>query len=53
MKKPRTQKRMSDEAVKARTGKVWAEWFEILDQAGAKSRHTSPIRTKWDRGGPK
>jgi len=36
MKKPRTQKRMSDEAVKARTGKVWAEWFEILDQAGAK-----------------
>ena len=36
MKKPRTQKRMSDEAVKARTGKVWAEWFEILDRAGAK-----------------
>ncbi|HEY0702916.1 MAG TPA: hypothetical protein VGD60_09135 [Candidatus Acidoferrales bacterium] len=34
-KTPRTQKKMSDEAVKARTGKVWAEWFEILDQAGA------------------
>jgi len=40
MKKPRTQKQMSDEAVKARTGKVWAEWFKILDQAGAKKwRH--------------
>jgi uncharacterized protein DUF4287 len=40
MKKPRTQKQMSDEAVKARTGKIWAEWFEILDKAGAKKwRH--------------
>jgi hypothetical protein len=40
MKKPRVQKQMSDEAVKARTGKVWNEWFEILDQAGAKKwRH--------------
>src|SRR5271156_1115443 len=36
MKKPRTQKQMSDEAVKARTGKVWSEWFAILDKAGAK-----------------
>jgi hypothetical protein len=35
-KKPRAQTQMSDEAVKARTGKVWAEWFEILDKAGAK-----------------
>jgi uncharacterized protein DUF4287 len=34
-KKPPTQKQMSDEAVKARTGKVWAEWFAILDEAGA------------------
>ena len=39
MKKPRTQKQMSDDAVKERTGKIWAEWFEILDQAGAR---------KWD-----
>jgi hypothetical protein len=37
MKKPREQKRMSDEAVKERTGKVWAEWFRILDKAGAKN----------------
>jgi hypothetical protein len=39
MKKPRVQTQMSDEAVKARTGRVWAEWFEVLDKAGAK---------KWD-----
>jgi hypothetical protein len=36
MRKPRTQKQMSDEAVKERTGKIWSEWFEILDNAGAK-----------------
>jgi hypothetical protein len=27
--------RMSDEAVKTKTGKVWKEWFAILDHAGA------------------
>lgn len=31
-----TTPRMSDEAVKAKTGKVWKEWFAILDRAGAK-----------------
>jgi hypothetical protein len=36
MKKPRETKRSSDEAVKAKTGKVWAEWFRILDRAGAR-----------------
>ena len=36
MKKPRETKRSSDEAVNAKTGKVWAEWFKILDKAGAK-----------------
>jgi hypothetical protein len=36
MKKPRESKRMSDEAVKERTGKVWAEWLKVLDKAGAK-----------------
>jgi len=36
VKKPREAKRSSDEAVKAKTGKVWAEWFRILDKAGAK-----------------
>lgn len=28
--------RMSDDAVKAKTGKVWKEWFTILDKAWAK-----------------
>jgi len=36
MKKPRETKRSSDEAVKVKTGKTWAEWFKILDKAGAK-----------------
>jgi hypothetical protein len=36
MKKPRETKRISDEAVKAETGKSWADWFGILDAAGAK-----------------
>jgi hypothetical protein len=36
MKRPRETKRSTDEAVKAKTGKVWAEWFKILDKAGAK-----------------
>lgn len=31
-----TKPRMSDEAVRAKTGKTWAEWFKILDAAGAK-----------------
>jgi hypothetical protein len=26
---------MSDEAVAAKTGKTWKEWFKLLDQAGA------------------
>jgi hypothetical protein len=29
--------RMSDEAVQAKTGKTWAEWFAILDGAGAQT----------------
>lgn len=28
--------RMSDEAVNAKTGKTWSEWFTLLDKAGAK-----------------
>jgi uncharacterized protein YndB with AHSA1/START domain len=27
---------MSDESVKAKTGKVWSEWFKLLDANGAK-----------------
>ena len=34
-------RRISDEAVKAKTGKVWGEWFTILDTWGAKKKgHT-------------
>ena len=28
--------RMSDDAVQAKTGKNWSQWFAILDEAGAK-----------------
>lgn len=28
--------RVSDEAVRNKTGRAWAEWFEILDQEGAR-----------------
>lgn len=38
MKKPKVAKPMGDDAVKAKTGKVLAEWFRILDSAGAKRR---------------
>ena len=31
-----TSPRMSDAAVKAKTGKTWKQWFQILDRAGAK-----------------
>lgn len=29
---------MSDDAVQARTGKSWSEWFALLDKAGAKKQ---------------
>ena len=45
MKKPREAKRMSDEAVKERTGKTWSEWFKILDKAGAKKWRHQDIST--------
>jgi hypothetical protein len=39
------QKRMSDESVKKATGKTWAEWFKILDKAGARRmNHTEMAR---------
>jgi hypothetical protein len=34
---------IGDEAVKAKTGKVWAEWFKILDGAGAKKMKHAEI----------
>jgi hypothetical protein len=38
--------RMSDEAVKSKTGKTWKEWFAILDKAGAsKMSHQEIVNT--------
>ena len=34
---------ISDEAVQARTGKDWSEWFDILDAAGAASMNHKEI----------
>lgn len=35
----------SDEAVKAKTGKAWREWFAILNKAGAKKWRHAEIAT--------
>lgn len=35
--KKKSLKSISDEAVHAKTGKVWKEWFTILDKAGART----------------
>lgn len=35
-KTTRPSLRVGDEAVKAKTGKNWSEWFTLLDKAGAK-----------------
>ena len=32
-----TAPRMSDIAVKAKTGKNWSDWFAVLDQAGGQN----------------
>ncbi len=37
--------RMSDAAVKAKTGKAWPEWFKILDAAGARKLNHTQIAT--------
>ncbi len=38
-------RRISDQAVRARTGKGWEEWFAILDTWGAKEKgHTLSAR---------
>ena len=38
-------RRISEEAVKAKTGKVWREWFTILDTWGVKKKgHTQSAK---------
>lgn len=39
------QPSLSDEAVKAKTGKAWAEWFKLLDAAGARTLEHRAIVT--------
>ena len=41
--KEATTPRMSGEAVKAKTGKTWKEWYGILDKAGAKKMNHQEI----------
>ncbi len=36
-------KKISDEAVKKRTGKNWKEWFSVLNKAGAKKMEHKEI----------
>ena len=36
---------MSDEAVKAKTGRTWKDWFAILDKAGARKMTHQEIAT--------
>ena len=40
---PKKTAPMSDAAVQKSTGKTWAEWFEILDKAGAKKMNHTQI----------
>jgi hypothetical protein len=50
MAKAKKQPRFSDEAVKEKTGKVWGEWFKILDAAGArKMKHMEIARYLYDK----
>jgi hypothetical protein len=37
--------RVGDEVLKERSGKTWAEWFPILDKAGAKKMNHTEITT--------
>jgi uncharacterized protein YndB with AHSA1/START domain len=42
---PAIAPRMSDDAVQAKTGKTWKEWFAILDKAGAaKMNHQEIVK---------
>lgn len=45
MKRPKRKTSFSDDAVKAKTGRVWREWFTILNKAGAKKWKHREIAT--------
>src|SRR4051812_6895798 len=42
---------IGDDAVRARTGKSWAEWFALLDDAGAKEMNHKQITAILDAQG--
>lgn len=45
-------RRISDEAVRAKTGKDWEEWFRVLDAWGAsESGHTASAKYLRDEHG--
>lgn len=46
-----TKSRISDEAVKARTGKDWKQWFSLLDKASAKDKSHKEIAEYLDSTG--
>ena len=45
MNKNTVHANIGDDAVKAKTGKVWDDWFTILDKAGAKKMTHTEIAT--------
>ena len=45
---PSIKPRISDEAVAAKTGKSWSEWFKLLDRAGAKKMTHQQIAAHLD-----
>src|SRR3954469_592938 len=50
---PKESERMSDEAVRAKTGKSWDEWFAILDAAGGRTlRHKQIVALVSPEAGP-
>ncbi len=53
MKSHLAKKRIGDDALAARTGKRWREWFKILDEAGAKKMdHKAIVAVLSKRYGP-
>ena len=42
---------MSDGAVQAKTGKIWGEWFKILDDAGARKMVEDNLVTQGESNG--
>jgi hypothetical protein len=46
-----TKSRIGDEAVKAKTGKDWKQWFSLLDKAGVKDKSHKEVAEYLDGAG--